>query len=501
MKSNVLRFEDALSERSTSASFPDAQTPSASAAPTGQGFHVPLPTIDTTLVDDAPPPRKVITDGPIDATAALESMPHLLHKIQALWNSRNLNTFIACLLMDSRDGERAGFPFAVARELIFLSRTNLILRAQEAAPLLGVSLDEAIDLISKGDQMALGHSNSADDVWAHHVSSHSTDTATHKPHATINKIFSLKQHKPKTEHRHHPSALKVTSVKLIPFITEHPPLPQAVRLDITTPTALRSARGGFEPGGTMDGGLFRCLAKELSNNHIGQLVLSSLGNSAQCDWLPSGIRFARTQCQFNKLVLQVDLLSAPESLLCQCIQEGVGHLVIYLNQASGKWRAQAQQLSATDPDYFRREIGRLVAFRDQYQAATGRRCDISVASTAHRATHAMATYFQDLDHLPGLVAYDEVLLPPGIRPHDVAARGQCHCLSPFIEAHVRSNGHLVACAMDHSGYSFTADLTHTNFTDAWQGQPYRMVRQRVARGEQAGRLCEICPHHAPSQHQ
>lgn len=496
MKSNVLRFEDALFERPTPAPLPEAQSPSASAAPTSQGFHVPLPTIDPSFVDDAPPPRKVKNDAPIDATAALESMPHLLHKIQTLWNSRNLNTFIACLLMDSRDGDRAGFPFGVARELIFLSRTNLVLRAQEAAPLLGVSLGEAVELISKGDQMALGHSNNADDVWAHHVSSHSADAAANKPRATINELFSLKHHKPKAEHRHHEPSLKLT-----PFITERPPLPQAVRLDITTPTALRSARGGFEAGGAMDGGLFRCLVKELSNNHIGQLVLSSLGNSAQCDWLAGGIRFARTQCQFNKLVLQVDLLSAPENLLRLCIQEGVGHLVIYLNQASGKWRAQAQQLSATDPDYFRREIGRLVAFRDEYQAATGRRCEISVANTAHRATHAMATYFQDLDHLPGLVAYDEVLLPPGIKPQDVAARGNCHCLSPFIEAHVRSNGHLVACAMDHSGYSFTADLTHTSFTDAWQGQTYRMVRQRVARGEQAGRLCEICPHHAPVNQQ
>lgn len=493
MKSNVLRFElDTLSERPTSPPFPDAESRSGSEAKTGHGFHVPLPTIDPSFIDDAPPRRpKVENDVPIDATAALESMPHLLHKIQALWHSRNLNTFIAYLLMDSRDGSRAGFPFGVARELIFLAKTNLILRAQEAAPLLGVGLGDAIELISKGDQMALGHSSSADDVWAHHVADTGARPAAQQARATVNEIFALKHDKPKVA----PLGLH-PSIKLTPFITEHPPLPQAVRLDITTPSALRSARGGFEPGGVMDGGLFRCLAKELSNLHISQLVLSSLGDSMQCDWLPGGIRFARTHCLFNKLVLQVDLLSAPENLLRQCIQEGIGHLVIYLNLASGKWRSHAQHLSATDPDYFRREISRLISFRDEFQASTGQRCEISVASTAHRATHAMAAYFQDLDHLPGLVAYNEVLLPPGIRPQDAAARGRCHCLSPFIEAHVRSNGHLVACAMDHSGYSFTADLTHTTFTDAWQGQTFRMVRQRVARGEQAGRLCEICPHRA-----
>jgi hypothetical protein len=106
----------------------------------------------------------------------------------------------------------------------------------------------------------------------------------------------------------------------------------------------------------------------------------------------------------------------------------------------------------------------------------------------------MTAQFKDVDHLPGLVTYTEVVLPPGVKEQDAVARGQCHCLSPFIEAHVRTNGHLVACALDHSGYSFTADLTHTTFTDAWKSQPFRMVRQRVARGEKAGRLCEICPH-------
>lgn len=112
----------------------------------------------------------------------------------------------------------------------------------------------------------------------------------------------------------------------------------------------------------------------------------------------------------------------------------------------------------------------------------------------------MAAQFEGLEHLPGLVDYAEIVLPPGIKPQDAAARGQCHCLSPFIEAHIRTNGHLVACALDHSGYSFTADLTHTTFTDAWKNQHFRMVRQRVARGDKAGRLCDICPHQALSKH-
>jgi len=495
VRTNVLRFEpDAFSERNKQADTPHhkAEEPAA-----GQRFLTPLPTIDPSFIDDLHPValqkarRARRADEPIDAIASLESMPHLLHKIQTLWNSRDLNTFISHLLMDSRDGSRAGFPFGIARELLFLAKTNLVLRAQEAAPLLGISLGEAMDLISGGDQMALGHSSSADDVWANHVASIGVPPTLQQTGATVGEVFVPKHGKPGSA-----TPVRQPSIKLTPFVTEHPPLPQSVRLDISTPTALRSARGGFETGGIMDSGLFRCLAKELSNQHISHLVLSSLGNSAECEWLPSGIRFTRTQCRFNCIVLQVDLLSAPEELLRQCVREGVDHLVIYLNQASGKWRSQAQQISAMDPDYFRREIGRLIAFRDEHEDRSGRRCEISVASTSHRASHAMAEQFKDVHLLPGLVAYSEVILPPGIKPQDALARGQCHCLSPFIEAHIRTNGHLVACAMDQSGYSFTADLSRTTFVDAWQGQAFRMVRQRVARGEKAGRLCEICPHQA-----
>lgn len=492
MRTNVLRFEpEVFSERNKAATQPPAEE---AASP---NLHTPLPTIDPSWMDDKHPTslkaerRSQNIEAQLDSTAALESMPHLLHKIQSLWNSRDLNTFISHLLMDSRDGSRAGFPFSIARELLFLARINLILRAQEAAPLLGISLGEAMELTSRGDQMAQGHSNSADDVWAHHIASTGNRPAIQQARATIDDIFALKHRKAAPD-----KAAIQPSIKLTPFITEHPPLPQAVRLDITTPNSLRSARGGFESGGIMDSGLFRCLAKELSNQHISQLVLSSLGDSAQCDWLPNGLRFARTQCRFNKIVLQVDLLSAPEALLQQCIREGTDHLVIYLNPASGRWRSQAQQICAEDSDYFRREIGRLIAFRDEHHSNGGRQCQISVATTSHRASHAMAAQLKDVHLLPGLVAYSEITLPPGINPQDAAARGQCHCLSPFIEAHIRTNGHLVACALDHSGYSFTANLTNTTFADAWTSQAFRMVRQRVARGEKAGRLCDICPHQA-----
>jgi hypothetical protein len=472
------------------ADLPSAAATEPAARPAGMP---PLPEINHAFADDTKPATGELDQPgrPITAVAALEGMAHLLNQIQALWMTRDLSLFIAQLFLDSRDGARAGFPADVAGELLLLARINLQLRAEDSAALLGISLAEATDLITRGDHVAMGHSSSADDVWAQHLAHgrRREATATQK---RVNALFS--PHGARIDPGHTAHAV---GSKLATFVHDMPPLPPSVRLDLTTPQALRSARAGDSEGGIMDKNFFRCLARELGALPIGQLVLSSLGDSEKCDWLATGIRFARTHCRYKRLVLHVDLLGASEALIRQCILEGIDHLVIYLNQASGKWRARAQQVAAADPDYFRREIGRLVSLRDEYQVTSGRRCELSVSTNSRRCRHAMSDFFHHIGTLPGLVAYSEVLLPPGVTPRDARARGRCHCLAPFIEAHVRTNGHLVACAQDHSGYSYAADLTQTTFADAWLSPAFRMTRQRVAQGTKAGRLCEVCPHHAP----
>lgn len=429
---------------------------------------------------------------PLAPGAAMEKMPHLLKKIQGMWKTRDLNTFIAGLFLDSRDGDRAGFPVEVARELLALAQLNLKIRAEDSASALGISLEEAVELIGRGDQLALGHASESDDIWSLHVGDKRNETAGTPGNAAVDKALAAK-----TEAGNAPG-IRTPSAKLYAFLKDTPPLPPSVRLDITTPTALRSARGGVEPGDMMDKDMFRCLAKELSYLGIGELVLSSLGDSSRCDWLAAAIRFSKIHCKFRKVVLHVDLLSTPEQLMRQCIKESVDHLVIYLNQASGKWRARAKEIAATDPDYFRREVQHLLEFRDKFEAHGHHRCALSVATTSRRGTHALGTLFSRLSEIPGLVKYREITLPTGVSALDARARGRCHCLAPFIEAHVRTNGHMVACSQDHSGYSLIADLSQTTFTDAWLSQAFRMTRQRVAQGERAGRLCEICPHQTPS---
>lgn len=442
----------------------------------------PLPSINHQF--DVPAPTVRAAWASEDIRADLEAMPHILGKIQALWKTRDLNTFIAKLLLDSRDGSRAGFPFEVAKELMLLVRLNVLIRADDVAPILGITQAEAIELIVRGDELALGHRSAAEDVWSQHVANSRAQGASTLPGS---------YGKPDTG-----ASARLVSPKLSGVLLEAPPFPPAVRLDVTTPKALRSARGPASDGAFMDRGFFRCIAKELSTLKTRQLVLSSLGDSSGCDWLAAAIRFTKVHCRFEQVVLHVDLLNTPESLLRHYIKEGLDHLVIFLNQASGTWRARAKATADADPDYFQAELRRLVAFRNEHALHAGHQCRISVATNTQRGAHALGHLFDTLNRLPGIVPYDEVLLPRGVGNEDAKNRGRCHCLAPFVEAHIRSNGHLVACAQDHSGYSFAADLKQTTFTDAWLGQVFRKTRQRVMRGEAPGRLCDICPHRGPT---
>jgi hypothetical protein len=460
----------------------------------GKPFDRPLPTInfDSLAADSAPEKSGPIsTLTAIDVAgmnnkAAIESMSHLTSQVVSLWMSRDLNTMIYEILLDSRDGNRQGLPFKVAKELMFLAQMNLLMRAKEAAPLLGITVGEASNLIALGDQAALGHTLPKEDVWG--INAGNT-ISTQNPKAT-KKSEAIKQ----SQLERIKLKQRIDALSLI--LSETPPTPPSVRIDLTAPKSLRCARGSHDEGGQIEQGFFRCIAKELGGLKIPQLVLSDLGDSEKCDWLPSAIHFSKIRCHFSQVVLHVDLLTAPESQLIASIAAGLDHLVINLNLASGKWRTKAENITKNDPDYFLREIQTLVRNRDEVEKKTGHHCALSVIQSNRKSSHLLRDSFRQLAKVTGLVPFQEVNLPKDIADSDAEARGACHCWAPFIEAHVRTNGHLVACAQDHSGYSFTADLQTTTFTEAWLSHEFRKTRQRVLNGEKPGRLCEVCPHRA-----
>jgi hypothetical protein len=102
-----------------------------------------------------PAPSAAPASRLIHCTAELESSQHLSGKVALMWGSSDLDVFIRSLFMDSRDGERRGLPAAMAAELMFLAKTNKVLRAMDAVKKLGLSFRDAHRLIDESDEARL----------------------------------------------------------------------------------------------------------------------------------------------------------------------------------------------------------------------------------------------------------------------------------------------------------------------------------------------------------
>jgi len=50
----------------------------------------------------------------------LDSYPHITHRIESLWGTKECRNFLLELISDSRDGQRQGLPPNVAKEIILV---------------------------------------------------------------------------------------------------------------------------------------------------------------------------------------------------------------------------------------------------------------------------------------------------------------------------------------------------------------------------------------------
>lgn len=87
-------------------------------------------------------------------TAALEAFPRVLQRVQHHWASRACDSYLQSLFMDSRDGNRRGFPVDAASELMFLVKLNKHTRALALAEKLHVPHAEAYRIVDAGDLAA-----------------------------------------------------------------------------------------------------------------------------------------------------------------------------------------------------------------------------------------------------------------------------------------------------------------------------------------------------------
>jgi|WetSurMetagenome_2_1015567.scaffolds.fasta_scaffold133942_2 hypothetical protein len=89
---------------------------------------------------------------PSKEAAAIESITHVAKKICLMWGSDELDGYFDQLVLDSRDGQRKGFPVEVSEELVFLAEINTKVRAIDLAQRIGIPLGDALRKVEEGDR-------------------------------------------------------------------------------------------------------------------------------------------------------------------------------------------------------------------------------------------------------------------------------------------------------------------------------------------------------------
>jgi hypothetical protein len=450
----------------------------------------------------------------MDCRAAVEKLPHLAEKMCTLWNTRDLETFVHSVLMDSREGTRQGLPVEVAKEMMFVAELNSLVRAMETASRLQMSLSEASRVIQEGDRSAQGLPEAGADPWAENVLTADMAgirIATRKPAGSA--AHRRPMPRSKSPMQDGPIQFEETKVAvngkgagkgsstqhyMSIFLNEAPPIPPLVRVDLTAPAAVHAAIASSEGPSTMSSEFFRCIAREIRTLGVDELLLSHLGCATQCPWIIDGIRFAKQHCRFPQVHLRVDPLNASDQQLEDAIATGLDCLVIELNMACDNWRARAEEQLSQNPNHFALRLSQLLKKREEIYSRTLHRCIIKVSQTGRTLPDGqlpqlvaklagMADSFSVdwLHELPDPLAENA---GKGGRPS-----GGCLCWAPFIEANVKPNGHLVVCSHDDRGDSYVADLKRTEFSDAWHAEEFRQTRLGLLNGTVKDTLCSACP--------
>lgn len=447
----------------------------------------------------------------IDCQAAIERLPHLAEKMCALWNTRDLETFVHSVLMDSREGTRQGLPVEVAKEMMFIAKLNTLVRAMDTASRLEMPLGEATRVMQKADRVAMGLPDSSIDPWAESApvveDMPNVRPAAQKPVSNWPDRQPAGRSQPPAQDgpiqiQDMPPARKPegagkgsTKHYMSIFLNEAPPIPPLVRVDLSVPVETHAPS---DKPAAMSSEFFRCIAREVRSLGVDELVLSHLGDAKQCPWLIDGIRFAKQHCRFPQVHMRVDPLYASDQQLEDAITAGLDCLVFDLNMASESWRERAAGELARNPNHFALRLSHILQKREEIYSRALHRCIVKVSQIGKTLPdHPMSEAIAKLAGMADTFSVDWLheLEEQAVENTDESSvpSGGCLCWAPFIEANVSPDGHLLVCSHDNKGNSFVADLKRTEFADAWHAEDFRNTRQGLLNGTIKGTLCAACP--------
>jgi hypothetical protein len=73
-----------------------------------------------------------------------------------------------------------------------------------------------------------------------------------------------------------------------------------------------------------------------------------------------------------------------------------------------------------------------------------------------------------------------------------AMADEVSCLLPFTNMVIRADGKLSLCCCDALGEFTLGDISRQTLVEAWYGEPYRQVREKIYKGRRQLKICENC---------
>ena len=290
------------------------------------------------------------------------------------------------------------------------------------------------------------------------------------------------------------------------------PAPHSVKIELTGVCDFKCffcATGqNIRPKGHMPWELFKTLAKEIRAAGVDEIGLFYLGESMLSPILPDAIRYAKTDCRFPYVFLTTNGYRATADKLRACFEAGLDSLKFSFNAADAE---QAKTITRVDCfDAQVQHIRDAHKVREEVVAKTGRRCGLYASSIQYdgeqqdcmkKAVTAIRPYLDEHYWLP---LYSQHTLATGeIEKRGFKAtagnmgrigglRDPLPCWAVFTEGHITWDGKLSACCFSHTDEFTMADLTKTNFAEAWNSVEFQALRGAHLAKDVEGTCCERC---------
>lgn len=298
---------------------------------------------------------------------------------------------------------------------------------------------------------------------------------------------------------------RITETSNIPpeCLTEFPPLPKSVKIEVTSRCDLKcsfcSVTYNNQKGRDIDRELLFKILSELSENGVEEVGLFWLGEPLLVSALSEYVAFAKNVGMKYVFITTNGRLATPDRVI-PLIESGIDSIKFSINVSN-----KEQYIKLCGVDAFDRVISNL---KSTWEIRGDKRTPSIYASTifdpndnkTFKEISSLIYPYVD-QHYPlrmyGKMTYEEQLMDSEqsttelkIEPRSLDSMLPCWAL--FTLPHISYDGFLSACYCDHDHRFFIENLNDVSFKDAWYSPKLVALRKKHLEKDVKGCVCENC---------